>query len=203
MKSNTNIIIIDDIIQETDSRIIELEQQYNHVEIYHIHEKGLEAVYQKITQRNIVILEIQSESSVLDGCKVLAKIRKKTYLIPVILWSEADVTMETLGDFINHKAFAYVKKGASVKPLLKKIKEAEIYLNNSVEGMIEEWIEIRNRNQKYTNAPYLLTACGKSYTLEQLLYEIRQQTSVGKDFSKSMHMLTIDLLLRNIEKLKE
>lgn len=137
-----------------------------------------------------------------NGHKILQEIRKKTHLIPVILWSAVNETEETFSDFINNQAFAFVKQDASYTPLLKKVKEADEYLNSHVEGMIEEWIEIRKRLQKFNNQPYLIEAGGRSYTLEELLQEIRQQTPVGQRFIKDLHMLTLDLLLRNKEKLK-
>lgn len=200
---DTQIIIIDDNIPKDDPIIEELRIEGFKVLLFEVPDVGLRFLKDHLEKRNIVVLDIMFDSSKLDGHKILEKIREYSHLIPVILWSAVNEKKEAFSDFINNAAFAFVKKGArSYLSVVEKVKQANEWLNNSVEGMIEEWIDIRERLQKYNKQPYLIEAEGKSYTLEQLRQEIRQQTPVGQRFIKDLHMLTLDLLLRNKEKLK-
>jgi len=66
--------------------------------------------------------------------------------------------------------------------------------------VLKKWI--LNHPDDELTIPYLAMG-NKSYTLTDLLYEIENETEVGKDIEKSMVGLTIDLLTRGKEKLKE
>ena len=48
----------------------------------------------------------------------------------------------------------------------------------------------------------MVSSSGESYTLEEVLKEIRLQTDFGKEITKNINKLTIDLLMRNKEKLQ-
>lgn len=201
--SDANVIIIDDNIPDDDPIIEEAKIRGINIIKYEMPDKALSAIEEKLGERIIVILDIMFSPKTPNGHDILAKIREKSLLIPVILWSAVNEKTETFSDFINNHAFAFFKKtSSSYIQVLDAVEKANEHLNSSVEGMIEEWIEIRERNQKYTGEPYLIEASGRSYTLEELLGEIRLQTTVGREFIRDLHMLTIDLLRRNKEKLK-
>jgi hypothetical protein len=51
--------------------------------------------------------------------------------------------------------------------------------------------------------PYLLTRSGQSYSLNQILQEIRLQTEFGKGMERNILNLTIDLLARQKEQLTD
>ena len=71
-------------------------------------------------------------------------------------------------------------------------------LKNSLDNTIEDWI-ISNESDK--DKPIYFTSSGESYTLNEILKEIRLQTPIGKEFSSKLNSLTIDLLLRKRENL--
>ncbi len=63
---------------------------------------------------------------------------------------------------------------------------------------LEKWIALelkRNNSDK----PYLISMGGKSYTLTQILEEVKNETEFGNKIKISLIKMTIDLLLRNKE----
>jgi hypothetical protein len=66
---------------------------------------------------------------------------------------------------------------------------------------IDEWVESNPDERR--NIPYIATSDGKSYTLNEILDEIRHETTVGKEFTNNLLKLTVDLVSRNKEKLHD
>ncbi|MEA5258482.1 hypothetical protein VB264_11870 [Arcicella aquatica] len=197
-KSNVNIIIIDDELDlEDDPLVFELNQIHNSVNILHTPDEGIEFVKNNLNQKNIVLLDYRFTADTHNGSFVLDEIRKVSKSIPVILWTANADKINEYVEIINNQVFAVMAK-APYEPLLEKIKEAEILLNSSIEGALEEWILIQEENQ---DQPYMITANGEQYTLNDLLRLIRLEDPIGKEIEKDLIMLTIDLLLRQKEKL--
>jgi DNA-binding NtrC family response regulator len=198
-KSNVNIIIIDDELDlEDDPLVFELNQIYNSVNILHTPDEGIEFVKNNLNQKNIVLLDYRFTADIHNGSFVLDEIRKVSKSIPVILWTANADKINEYVEIINNQVFAVMAK-APYEPLLEKIKEAEILLNSSIEGALEEWILIQKENQ---DQPYMITVNGEQYTLNDLLRLIRLEDPIGKEIEKDLIMLTIDLLLRQKEKLQ-
>ena len=75
-----------------------------------------------------------------------------------------------------------------------------MFLENSLDNVLEDWI-IQNDADK--DHPIYLSLNNKSYSLNEILKEIRLQTAVEQYFSRKFNDLTIDLLLRNKENLND
>lgn len=197
-KSNVNIIIIDDELDlEDDPLVFELNLMYQSVVILHTPDEGIEYVKNHLNQKNIVLLDYRFTANTHNGSFVLDEIRKVSKSMPVILWTANADKINEYVEIINNQVFAVMAK-APYEPLLEKIKEAEILLNSSIEGALEEWILLQEENQ---DQPYMITANGEQYTLNDLLRLIRLEDPIGKEIEKDLIMLTIDLLLRQKEKL--
>ena len=74
------------------------------------------------------------------------------------------------------------------------VKKAELFLDTEIEGAIEEWVKIQDKFS--LDKPYIIEIGDKSYSLNDILREIRQQTEFGRQFQKDLIMATIDLLLK-------
>lgn len=59
---------------------------------------------------------------------------------------------------------------------------------------VEQWIT--NHSGDEQNVSYLTASSGKTYTLKEILTEIRQQSDFGKSIERKILLLTIDLLTR-------
>lgn len=193
-------VVIDDTISIKEHPLLyTLEDKYKNVLFFLKPEEGLNFIMNHLELNMIVLLDIQfSATDTENGHSILKKINEKSELIPVILWSGINETEESFSDFINNNASGFISKDATIQESFVAIDKALNFLKTSLDNIIEDWIIAKEGDK---NKPVYVTSEGRSYTLNDILAEIRLQTSVGKDFSKKLNSLTIDLLLRNKEKL--
>lgn len=204
MKSNIDIVVIHDDIKKYSVLITKLKESFEKVEIIDDPHDGISYVVDHLAEKIIVVLDIDFGEDEINGYDVLKKIRERSYLVEVIILSARDLPNEGMLEHINQlfglKAFDYVIRG---KPkwqdkLQESILRAKTEIENSIDSTIEDWI-LKNKNDK--DKPVYITTNGDSYSLNDILNEIRLQTIIGKDFTRKMNSLTIDLLLRNKESL--
>lgn len=201
-KSRTTIVIIEDNNKLRDEPfIVEAEMLFEKVLFFDDSLEGLKFVQKNIEKRIIILLDLSFPRNLPDGHEILKIIRDDSFLIPVIIWSGIDEDKTSFSDLINNKAFSYLKKGASNQEIIDEFMKAENFINTNIDIALEEWINAHSEEQK--NQPYMVTVEGKQLTLNDLLDEVRKQTPIGKQFSKSLSKLTIDLLSRNKEKLND
>lgn len=196
-----NVVIIDDNQKlEDDALLWELKAKYGESNINFISDPatGLQFIKDNIDNNIIVLLDIQFPANGLDGHKLLSEIRNISELIPVILWSGIDENKEAFSDFINNHAFGFISKTATIAEAMKIINKAEEYFRTNLDNSIEDWIIAKDEDK---DKPIFLTSDGQSYSLNQILHEIRTQSEIGKTFSRRLNELTIDLLLRKKENL--
>ena len=198
-----NILIIDDNQKlEDDSLVWELKDKYNEENVKFISNPvvGLQFIKDNLDKNIIVLLDIQFPANNIDGHKLLTDIRNLSELIPVILWSGIDENKETFSDFINNHAFGFISKTATIEEAMKIIDKAETYFKTNLDNSIEDWIVAKDEDK---DKPIFITSDGQSYSLNQILHEIRIQSEIGKTFSRRLNELTIDLLLRKKENLND
>lgn len=204
MRSNTKIIIIDDQFDPNSKDIevfIELKENYSDVITFDSSVSALKEFPKYSDDKIIILLDLSFPSKEPDGHKVLEKIREENKLIPVIIWSAVNEVEEGFSDLINNDAFGFLKRDVSTEKLLAKLEEADIHLNSSVSGALEDWI--KSHPQDDQDKPYIIAVDGKKLTLYELLKEVRLQTKLGQSFSKKLNKLTIDLLMRKKENLDD
>lgn len=198
------VLIIDDDIQriKEGALIWELEDKFGSDKIIFESNpmEALSYIEENLDKNIIILLDIQFPDRVMNGHEILAKIREQSELIPVILWSAVSEEKEEFSDFINNNAFGFLSKSATSEEMLLMIDRVISYFKTSLDNTIEDWI-IQKDGDK--DKPVYFTSEGRSYSLNQILHEIRTQTDVGKSFAKKLNELTIDLLLRNKETLHD
>jgi DNA-binding NarL/FixJ family response regulator len=198
-KLKTTVIIIDDDITINEGPLfIELGLEFESVLFFPDPVEGLKYIHSNLGGRMLVLLDLSFPQNNPNGDKILESIRKLSFLVPVIIWSGVDEDKDVYTSLINNRAFAYLTKNASSEEIIAKLKEANNNINNDVSIALEEWIISHSDEQK--EKPYILTIDGKHLSLNDILNEIRLQSDIGKDFSKNLSKLTIDLLTRNKEK---
>lgn len=197
----TFVVIDDSQAIKEHSLLDTLEDNYGKVEFFLKPEDGLNFINDHLDLNLIVLLDIQfSAQDKEDGHSLLKKISEKSELIPVILWSGINETEETFSDFINNNAFGFISKDTGIKEAIPLIEKAILFLNNSLDNIIEDWIIAKDEDK---DKPVFFTADGLALSLNQILNEIRNQSKIGKSFSRKLNELTIDLLIRNKEKLND
>ncbi|CAN1549962.1 Signal transduction response regulator, receiver domain [Flavobacteriaceae bacterium] len=195
-------VVIDDTISIKEHPLLyTLEDKGFNVSFFLKPEEGLDFIMNHLELNMIVLLDIQfSATDIENGHSILKKINAKSELIPVILWSGINETEESFSDFINNNASGFISKDSTIQESLVVIEKALDFLKTSLDNIIEDWI-IQKPEDK--DIPVFFTANGLSLSLNQILYEIRNQTDLGKSFSKKLNQLTIHLLLRKLEKLND
>ncbi|MDH5365392.1 MAG: response regulator [Cyclobacteriaceae bacterium] len=202
MKSDSKIIIIDDQFNpDDDPTYIVLKEKYADVLTFVSSVEAMKELPKYLDDKIIILLDLSFPSKEPDGHKVLEKIREENKLIPVIIWSAVNENEESFSDLINNDAFGFLKRDVSTKEILTKLEEADIYLNSSVSGALENWI--KSHPQGDQDKPYIISVDETELTLNDLLKEVRLQTKLGQSFSKKLNKLTIDLLLRKKENLDD
>lgn len=200
-KLNAIIVVIDDDVKFKDDPFLEEAKDiFQEVPFFEDSNKALDYIEQNIDKRLVVVLDLGLTPNMPNGHEVLERIRNISFLVPVIIWSGRDEDKETFADLIQNRAFAFIKKSASTTELLGTLQKAYEYSLDDISGVIEEWIKQHPTEAK--NKPFMTSSDGTSYTLNDVLKEIRLQTSLGLDLAKSVNKLTIDLLMRNKEKLQ-
>lgn len=191
-----SVIIIDDNFDQDDPLVLELEDEKYIVKSFKHAKKGFSYIEDNLTERMIVILDIDLGSNEPDGHEVLKMIREKTKLIPVIIWSVRNCASgEDLTDFINNHALFFVEKAAETDHLVDAVEYAGKMLRTDVATAIEQWLD----DQDDKDQVMLIHGNGHKYTAIDLIREIRQQTKTGVDIQEKMQTLAIDLLFRKKE----
>jgi DNA-binding NtrC family response regulator len=201
MIDDISIIIIEDQVRYEDYALVwDLKDRFKKVYFFTNPQIALNFITTYESLRMIVLLDIDFNRKA-EGHQILEDIRKFSFQIPVILWSGIVEPKEPFSDFINNKTFGYINKHATIEEAFKIIDDAVNFLNESIDKVIEEWIAQNPETDK--DKPVYLSSENKSYSLNDILTEIRMQTKVGKGFSKRLTKLTIDLLMRNKERLND
>lgn len=193
-------VVIDDTISIKEHPLLySLEDKGFNVSFFLKPEEGLDFILNHLEINMIVLLDIQfSATDIENGHSILKKINAKSELIPVILWSGINETEESFSDFINNNASGFISKDSTIQESLVVIEKALNFLKTSLDNIIEDWIIQKDEDK---DKPVYITSNGKEYSLNDILKEIRKQTEIGKDFSRKLNSLTIDLLLRKKENL--
>lgn len=197
------ILIIEDNLKfKEDALVWELKAKYGNKNVVFITnpKEALSFLEKNLDKNIIVLLDIEFPDNEMDGHGILAKIREFSSLIPVILWSGIDESQETFSDFINNNVFWFVTKTTNIEHTMSVFEAAERYFKTNLDNTIEDWIILKDDDK---DKPVYFTSDGKSYSLNDLLLEIRTQTDIGKSFARKLNELTIDLLLRQKEKLND
>jgi len=200
---NAIVVIIDDEIRENSKRgfFIELRSEFKEVHVFDTPNEAIRYIQNNLQERILILLDIGFPANLPNGHEIMDSIRSISFLIPVIIWSAVNQTEEPFADFINNKAFAFLSKTASNEDVVNKLREAYQFADHDVSVALEDWIATHSTEER--EKPYMLSVGRKELSLNDILKEIRLQTDTGKQFSKKLTKLTIDLLIRKKEKLDD
>jgi CheY-like chemotaxis protein len=201
-----NLIVIDDDKEfQNEPFFIDVRENFPDMDIYFFEnsETAIPFINEKInsTEKIIILLDLMFPESSQQGTDILKIIREKSFLIPVMVLTAADDDLKVTEDLINYKTTAFVRKTLSISERIDILKSIVEFLNSDIPSAIDEWIGSNPEERR--NMPYIATSDGKSYTLNEILKEIRQETIIGKEFTNNLLKLTVDLVSRNKEKLHD
>lgn len=205
-KSDIEVVFIHDNVPEHSYLITRLKEDFESVRLISDPDEGTLYLAQHAADKIIVVLDINFGDGVTNGYQVLNAIRERTFLIEVIILSADDLpdtnVIERIPQLVGMNPSDYIirGKGKWMDQVVKSVTKAKIHMDNSISGAIEEWISIQDQRKR--SEPFIVSAYGKEYSLDDILKEVRLQTEFGQRFKKDLLMLTIDRLIRGKENLK-
>jgi DNA-binding NtrC family response regulator len=203
MKINL-VVIDDDLTLERDPFFqVEIGENFPGVVLSFFEDsnKAVSFIMEKmaLSEKIIVLLDLGFPNDSLQGISILKIIREKSFLIPVIIYTAANDDLMIAEKLINFKTTAFIRKSFSIAEKLDILKNVIDSLDINMANAIDEWIEANPKERRDTE--FITTSDGKTFSLNELLKEIRHETSIGKYFASNLLKLTIDLIARNKEKL--
>lgn len=110
-KMKAKVVIVEDDVQLKDDPFIEeAKEVFEEVHFIENSCSALEYIESHISDKMIVVLDLEFAYNMPNGRDVLNRIREISFLVPVIIWSAVDEGTDTVSDLIRNRAFAYYKK---------------------------------------------------------------------------------------------
>ncbi len=202
--NTTKIVVIHDDIGEKDPLLVVLREEYgaDNVILKKKSKEGLNYVLENLSQKMVVILDLNFKAGEPSGVHVFEGIRKQTSLVYVIIWTASaleDINREDLKSMINNDALAFMSSTDDIEKIVSKVSSASHQLDIRIDSALEQWISLHPESEK--QSPYILTRDGKSYSLNEILQEIRLKTPFGMETEKDILLLAIDMLSRGKKKI--
>ena len=190
-----HIIVVDDTMGEKDPFIVELKLDYQktaNVSYFTKVDDAMTFVDEHMSERMIIIMDCRF-GSVWQGVDAVMKLREKTSLVYVIMISANNVNQLSSNDImslINTENIFFIKNTdiAGAKEKIDSLWKVRF------DCVLEQWL-IRHPEDNSKEA-FSEVSTGKTYTWEDILVELRKQTSVGKSFEKKLNDYYIHQLNR-------
>ena len=193
-----HIIVVDDTMGEKDPFIVELKLDYQktaNVSYFTKVDDAMTFVDEHMSERMIIIMDCRF-GSVWQGVDAVMKLREKTSLVYVIMISANNVNQLSSNDImslINTENIFFIKN-TDIAGAKEKIDKIQSLWKVRFDCVLEQWL-IRHPEDNSKEA-FSEVSTGKTYTWEDILVELRKQTSVGKSFEKKLNDYYIHQLNR-------
>ncbi len=195
-KSGTKIFIVDDELKSNHPLIVKLGQFFSEVRLFKKSSDAMAQVAESLGNRIIMILDLRLSGGE-TGQTSLAALRELSYQIPVIVWTAVDEKSEEFFDLINLKTYAIRDKAESIENMVKLVQEADADINYALSNALERWIMSQPGNH---DDVFAVATNGESYSLNDMLNEVRKDTAKGREFTQDLVNLTIELMEKEEKK---
>lgn len=189
-KSATKIIIVDDELKNNHPIIVKLGQHFSEVELYKKASDALTDIKSGLGKRVILLLDLRLSGGE-SGYSTFASLRDISYQIPVIIWTAMDEKSSEFFSLINLKAYAIRDKEESIENMVELVRRADNDMDYALSNALERWIEAQPGNH---DEVFAISTNGESYSLNDMLKEVRKDTPKGKKFTQDLVNLTIELM---------
>lgn len=195
-KSGTKIFIVDDELKNNHPLIVKLGQFFSEVRLFKKSSDAMAQVADSLGSRIIMILDLRLSGGE-TGQASLVAIRELSHQIPVIVWTAVDEKSEEFFDLINLKTYAIRGKAESIENMVKLVQDADADINYALSNALERWIMAQPGNH---NEVFAVATNGESYSLNDMLNEVRKDTAKGREFTQDLVNLTIELMEKEEKK---
>ena len=189
-KSKTKVFIIDDELNNNHPICVKLEQWFDEVKLFQKASEAITKIKESLGSKIILLLELKLSGGE-NGYKTLASLRELSYQIPVIIWTGLDEKTTEFFSLINLKSYSIRDKVESIDNMVELVKQADSDMTYSLSHALERWIMAQPGNH---DDIFVVSTGGESYSLNQMLDEVRKDTPKGKEFTQDLVNLTIELM---------
>lgn len=189
-KSATKVIIVDDELKNNHPILVKLGQYFSEVALYKKAADAIAIIRAELGQRMILLLDLRLSGGE-SGYDTLSTLRDISYQIPVIVWTAVDEKQSEFFNLINLKTYAIRDKEESIENMVELVRRADSDIDYSLSNALERWIEAQPGNH---DEAYAISTNGESYSLNDMLKEVRQDTPKGRKFTQDLVNLTIELM---------
>ena len=189
-------MIVDDELKSNHPLIVKLGQFFSEVRLFKKSSDAIAHVSDSLGSRIIMILDLRLSGGE-TGQASLAALRELSYQIPVIVWTAVDEKSEEFFDLINLKTYAIRDKAESIENMVKLVREADADINYALSNALERWIMAQPGDH---NDIFAVATNGESYSLNDMLNEVRKDTAKGREFTQDLVNLTIELMEKEEKK---
>lgn len=194
------VIVIHDDIADNSPIMVMLKEKHGDENVLLIKhsQEGLDYVLDNLGTKMVVLLDKNFYGNKeMSGIKVFEKIREKTSLVYIILITVSKITElddDELKMLINKDLFKFESFTSDYTKILNLVDDAILNLSLKIDCVIEEWI-MRHPDEA-REKPLIKYKDGKSYTMNDVLYSIREQSEIGIGFERSLLNLAIEIFSR-------
>ena len=189
-KSKTKVFIIDDELNNNHPICVKLEQWFDEVKLFQKASEAITKIKESLGSKIILLLDLMLSGGE-NGYKTLASLRELSYQIPVIIWTGLDEKTTEFFSLINLKSYSIRDKVESIDNMVELVKQADSDMTYSLSHALERWIMAQPGNH---DDIFVVSTGGESYSLNQMLDEVRKDTPKGKEFTQDLVNLTIELM---------
>lgn len=189
-KSKTKVYIVDDELNNNHPVCVKLEQFFSEVKLFKKASDAIITIKESLGDKIILLLDLKLSGGE-SGYRTLASLRELSYQIPVIVWTGLDEKTSEFFSLINLKTYAIRDKVESTNNMVEMVKQADADMTYSLSNALERWIMAQPGNH---DDIFAVSTGGESYSLNQMLDEVRKDTPKGKEFIQDLVNLTIELM---------
>lgn len=189
-KSKTKVYIVDDELNNNHPIRVKLEQFFSEVKLFKKASDAITTIKESLGDKIILLLDLKLSRGE-SGYSTLASLRELSYQIPVIVWTGLDEKTSEFFSLINLKTYAIRDKVESTDNMVELVKQADADIAYSLSNALERWIMAQPGNH---DDIFAVSTGGESYSLNQMLDEVRKDTPKGKEFTQDLVNLTIELM---------
>lgn len=189
-KSKTKVYIVDDELNNNHPIRVKLEQFFSEVKLFKKASDAITTIKESLGDKIILLLDLKLSGGE-SGYRTLASLRELSYQIPVIVWTGLDEKTSEFFSLINLKTYAIRDKVESTDNMVELVKQADTDMTYSLSNALERWIMAQPGNHDNI---FAVSTGGESYSLNQMLDEVRKDTPKGKEFTQDLVNLTIELM---------
>jgi CheY-like chemotaxis protein len=189
------IVIIDDNPKEHIHDNLKIEYPNAQICTFTTAKSGADYILNDLNKKRIVFLDYKFSANEMQGLDALKAIRSKTSLLYIILMTAEliNIKREELMDLISDDGISLISSDVDSEVYIGLVEKNLSFMNSRLDSVLEQWIIDHPSDRSKT----FLTEGTMSYSLNDILSEIRNQTQFGKKIERKLFKLIVHMLIND------